>query len=276
MKHAKLQVVNNKLAIVYGIHQLILTILNLLGSPNLWNIAEGQKAAKLVESVFQLTEVYNNVLESSWSQASLSNAASTTSLNNPSMESLAAPANAPPTSKKSSTSSLQVYLQIMAANRNDSPLLRLSLKPLNGTRLLQLLAQRRSTFAAPGLSKTILSHFYQTPNESLNPDYFEGIFSSEESGLRQIDKALSQYPGLLGRAAVKKTDNGDQRLSRSARIKMHSYFHQLLWTLAGEHAEDLLLWSPSPNIPVSLYSLDTVTTLRLSLSCDRRFQGTPG
>lgn len=229
-------------------------------------MTEEGKAVKLVQTVFQLTEVYNWVLESSWSRATMTSSEDATNSKTSSTNSMESPRTPiATTNKKVSANSVKVLIQINAANRNDSALLRLSLKPLSGTRLLQVLAQRRSTFAGHSFTKTILGNFYANPAAVLGLDKFENCYSDEDGGLGVLLKGFSKCPSLLGRAAVKMTENGDQRLCKSTRTKMYSYFHQVLWTLVGEHAEDLLLWGLF-NVPLVLQPLDTLFTLRNSLS----------
>lgn len=272
VKHAKLQVTHDRLSIMHGIQQLITVALNLLASPSSWCVTEEGKVAKLVQNVFQLTEVYNSVLESSWSIATTSESTEAAS-NTSSLVDMEAGTTNAPSNKKSAITSIQVLVQINAANRNDSPLLKLSMKPLNGMRLLQILAEKRSTFAAHAFYKTMLSTFFTNPSEMLTPGKFESCYSEEDSGLRPLGKAFSHCPSLLGHAAVKKTENGEQRLCRSTRTKMYSYFHQVLWTLAGEHAEDLLLWGTFYNLPMVLQPLEAFSTLRNALSLGQHLQG---
>jgi hypothetical protein len=284
--------------------------LHLISTPKFWSHSEEDRTSILVQNVFQLTQVYNGCLESSWSalpmEAAL--AASTimptpgnsypnrasgspTSIHGPNTNpnggcggtSTGASDGAAGGDKKSSpvssSSSLQnrlrILVQINAANRNDTALLRLSLKPLAATRLLQIVARKRSTFASHSFSRVTISNFYSAPGEDvMSVDKFEPCFTDEDSKLHPLNKGFSQCPSLLGRAAVKKTENGDQRLSRSARNKMYSYFHEMLWTLVGEHSDDLILWGLHSNtIPLVLQPLDLFISLRNALSLGQHFQG---
>lgn len=264
---------------MHGVQQLITVTLNILASPKLWSQTEEAKVVILMHHIFQLTEVYNSVLETSFSPAPEANSAgannsSQTSLN--SMNPFTKPDDAltsNPNSTKQSGGSVHVLIQINAANRNDSALLKLSLKPFNGTRLLQIMAQKRASFASYSFSHTIISNFYANSTGVLTTDKFETCFAKEDSGLNPIGKGFSQCPSLLGRAAVKKTENGDQRLSRSTRTKMYSYFHEILWTLTGENAEDLLLWGTAANVPLVLHPLETFFALQNALALGQHFQG---
>jgi len=302
---------------MHGIQQLITATLQLISTPQMW--VEMEDNFSPISNVFHLTEVFNSCVEATWSSLPMEAAlaASSSSSNNnippppPSAESLKNPSSQGPSnpqsggdneakgnptnnsslsssindpSKSPTTSSLsnrlRILVQINAANRNDSALLRLSLKPLSATRLLQLVARKRSAFASHMFSRITLTHVVvnnntpsDSPSPSLTPEKYEPCFTLEDSGLSPLAKGFSQRPSLLGRAAVKKTENGDQRLSRSARSKMISYFHQVLWTLAGEHSEDLMLWGiQSHTIPLLLQPLQSFVSLRNALNLGHQFQ----
>ncbi|CAL8071365.1 unnamed protein product [Orchesella dallaii] len=261
IRHAKRQVNHDRLAILNGVSQLVTVATQVLASPSFWLTSEKSEVALCACSVFHLAETYNTSLESCWAHVEASLAAVNSSLSS-------TPSDADSGNEMGATTSptkIRVLAQVKAANTNDAPLLKQSLKPLTATKLLQVIAQRRAIFIASDFTRAALGSFYENQTEVLGADKFAQFLDDENKNLSPLEKAFSKRPSLLGRAAVKESENGELRLTKSFKMKLYGYFHEVLWSLVGDSSEDLILWSLQTSIPLSLQSLETQMQLRKAL-----------
>ncbi len=99
----------------------------------------------------------------------------------------------------------------------------------------------------------------------------EDYVASEEIFLGRMFSVLSQVPGLLSKNVVKpNTSSGSRkvasasasasgsdgvRLTRTARLKMSEYYHDLLWKSVGGMAEKILLWGEIPGYVYLPYAM---------------------
>lgn len=172
-------------------------MMQLLSSTTFWELFSIETISTHFVNIFQLTEVYNNGLETTYESSNAcaiftfnsatftvaspqqplqisttidSNIAGTSS-------SSTAPEKVSSLSPTATTSSsaaivaasaeeipsemtkINILAQILEVSKNDSPSCRLSLKPLSATKLLQLFAQKRASFTAYKFISTIQSTF---------------------------------------------------------------------------------------------------------------------
>eukprot|EP00095_Tigriopus_kingsejongensis_P009268 maker-scaffold361_size196684-snap-gene-0.20 protein:Tk09268 transcript:maker-scaffold361_size196684-snap-gene-0.20-mRNA-1 annotation:"hypothetical protein TcasGA2_TC011954" len=92
----------------------------------------------------------------------------------------------------------------------------------------------------------------------------DDFVSHEEGFLGSFFHLLSQVPGLLGKSVLKYAKAGGgftgERISRTARVKMSEYYHDLLWHNVGSLAEKILLWSDIQDIVYVPFALQSVRT----------------
>lgn len=270
IRHAKRQVAHDRLALLHGVNQLVTVATQLLASPSFWQSSEPDEVTAYACSLFHLSETYNSCLESCWTHVEASLAAA-----NPSLAST--PSDADSGNEMGTTVSpgkIRVLVQVKAANTNDAPLLKQSLKPLSATRLLQVIAQRRALFASCEFTRRTFTCFYENQKAGLGVEKFSQCLEEESLHLRTFEKAFSQRPSILGRAAVKEQENGELRLTKSFKLRMYAYFHEVLWSLVGEYSEDFILWSLQTAVPLTLQPSEMQIALRQALMLGAHAQGT--
>lgn len=256
---------------MHGVNQLVCVASQLLSSPSFWLSSEADVVTGCACTVFHLSEMYNACLESCWAHVEASLAAA-----NPSL--CSTPSEVDSGSDMGTTvspSKIRVLTQVKAANRNDSPLLKQSLKPLTATKLLQVIAQRRAIFSAVEFTRIAFSAFYEeNREEKLGVDKFSQCLENESLHLSCFERAFSKRPSILGRAALKESETGELRLAKSFKLKMYGYFHEVLWSLVGEYSEDLILWSLQTAIPLTLQPPEMQIALRKAFLLGAHAQGT--